>query len=243
MALTRLASKFAPAILALLVAVGCFGKDDDSGGEDQRQPDPRELIQRAGQELDSIQSFHFVFAHEKGASPIVLGLELKRAEGDIVKPDRLKADVEAVATQLGNTNVNVKVVAVGDEAQITNPFNTRQWISLPGTNPLRDTFDPAAGTRAILNSVKNPRIVGEDSIDGKAVWKVEGELDGGDLKGVTAIGEKGYVVKGFAWIGKERALLYRVRLEGPVGPEDRKEIVRTLELSKFDERVTIELPD
>ena len=145
--------------------------------------------------------------------------------------------------QLGNANVNVKVVNVGDQTVITNPFTPSQWLPLPGSNRLSDIFDPGAGTTAALRSVKNPKIAGEETINGVKVWRVEGDVDATALSAVASgIAEPGYTVKGTAWVGQDRPLVHRVRLDGPLGAKDPPNIVRRIDLSKFDEPVTIELP-
>lgn len=243
-------------LLALLIvltvgAVACSDKDkknDKGAGSAQataapRQPDPAVLSRQAADTIEALKSFHFVLEHENGGTPIVLNLSMTRAEGDIVKPDRLRADVEAKATQLGNANVKVKVVNVGDKAVITNPFTPTQWLPLPGENRLADIFDPGAGTTAALRAVKNPKITGEETINGIKVWRVEGDVDAAALTAVAStIAEPGYIVKGTAWVGQDKPLVHRIRLDGPLGSKDAKGIVRKIDLSKFDEPLTIELP-
>ena len=233
------------AMLALATIVCGDDKDSGSAKGDTAppQPDPAVLAQQAADTIEALKSFHFLLEHENGGSPIMLNLSMTRAEGDIVKPDRLRADVDARATQLGNANVKVKVVNVGDQTVITNPFMPSQWLPLPGSNRLSDIFDPGAGTTAALRSVRNPKIAGQETINGVKVWRVEGDVDAAALSAVASgIAEPGYTVKGTAWVGQDRPLVYRVRLDGPLGAKDPPNIVRTIDLSKFDEPVTIELP-
>src|SRR5215211_4344811 len=234
--------------LGVLMAVACGDdkKDEskDAGGAGGgKQPDPATLARQAADQVEALKSFHFLLEHENGGTPIVLNLLMTRAEGDIVKPERLRADVEATATQLGNANVKVKVVNVGDKALISNPFNARQWITLPGENRLADIFDPGAGTTAALRAATNLKLAGEDTIGGVKVWRIEGDVDAQALSAVaTSVAEPGYTVKGTAWVGQDKPLVYRVRLDGPLGSKDPANIVRKIELSKFDENVNIELP-
>lgn len=237
--------------LALLGA-SCKSKKDSSATKEvvpqptaaatPRQPDPNVLAKQAADQVEALKSFHFLLEHENGGSPIVLNLTMNRAEGDIAKPDRLKADINAVASQLGGANVKVKVVNVGDTAQITNPFNPNQWVPLPGTNRLADIFDPAAGTTAALRAVQNPKITGEETINGVKVWKVEGNVAATALSSFATIAEEGYTVKGTAWVGEDKPYVYRIRIDGPLGSKDAKNIVRKVELSNFDQPVEIKLP-
>ena len=231
-------------LCALLAAACNDDKEKKDGGATggARQPDPATLAQQAADGVEALKSFHFLLEHENGGTPIVLNLLMTRAEGDIVKPDRIRADVDATATQLGNANIKAKVFSVGDRGVISNPFNTRQYIPLPENVRLADVVDPGAGAVAAMRSVQNPRITGEETIGGTKVWRLEGEIDAAALTQVAAIAEPGYVVKGIAWIGQNKPLVHRVRLEGPLGSKDPPNIVRKIELSKFDEKVDIELP-
>ena len=231
--------------LAALVALACKDDKKEAAGSatPTPQPDPAVLARQAADQVEALKSFHFLLEHENGGTPIVLNLLMSRAEGDIVKPERLRADVDATATTLGNARVKVQVVNVGDKAVISNPFNPRQWVPLPGQNRLADIFDPGAGTTAALRAATNLRLAGEETIGGTKVWRVEGDVDAGALSAVaSSVAEAGYTVKGIAWVGQEKPLVYRIRLEGPLGPKDPQGIVRKIDLSKFDETVNIELP-
>ena len=44
------------------------------------------------------------------------------------------------------------------------------------------------------------------------------------------------------WIGKDDMLLRRLRLTGPISPDEDAAAVRTVELSEFDEAVQITAP-
>ena len=232
------------ALLALLASACGDDKDKKDGGAATggRQPDPAVLATQAADAVEALKSFHFLLEHENGGSPIVLNLLMTRAEGDISKPDRLRADVEARATQLGNANVKVKVFNVVNQGVISNPFTPQQYLPLPANIRLADIVDPGAGAVAAMRSVKNPRITGEETIGGTKVWRLEGEIDAAALAEVASIAEPGYVVKGITWVGQNKPLVHRVRLEGPLGSKDPPNIVRKIELSKFDENVNIELP-
>jgi hypothetical protein len=233
--------------LVVLMAVACGDdkKDEskDAGGAGGgKQPDPATLARQAADQVEALKSFHFLLEHENGGSPIVLDLSMTRAEGDIVKPDRIKADVEAVATQLGGANVKVKVFNVGDKGVISNPFNPRMYLALPENVQLKDIIDPGAGVTKAMRAAQNPRITGEETVNGVKVWRLEGEIDAAELQDFSNVAEPGYMVKGVALVGQQKPLVHRVRLEGALGPKDPPNIVRKVDLSKFDEKVEIELP-
>lgn len=226
-------------LLTVVLLVSC-GNDKKTGANaTPSQPDPATLLKQAADRMEQIKSFHFVLDHEKGASPIVLNLNMTRAEGDVVRPDRLRADVEATA---GGVTLKLKLVSIGDRARITNPFNPSSWQDLPTGTKLSDVFDPAAGTTSALRNVKDPRITGEETINGVKVWRVEGTVEATALEAIAPIAEPGYTAKGTAWIGQHSPEVYRIRLEGALGPQDTQGVVRRLELSRFDENITIDPP-
>jgi lipoprotein LprG len=226
-------------LLPLLVVIACGDDKDTAKDATPSKPDAATLLKQAADRMEQIKSFHFVLDHEKGATPIVLNLNMSRAEGDVVRPDRLRADVEAAA---GGVTLKLKLVSIGDRARITNPFNPSSWQDLPSGTKLSDIFDPAAGTTSALRNVKDAQITGEETINGVKVWRVEGTVDATALSSIATIAESGYTAKGTAWIGQQTPDVYRVRLEGALGSKDTQGVVRRLELSRHNENITIDPP-
>jgi len=124
---------------------------------------------------------------------------------------------------------------------MTNPFN-RQWQPLPSGNSLKDIFDPTQGIKSVAEALQNPEVTAEEQVGGVATYRVEGTVDSAILEAAAPIAEPGLTVNVKVWIGKDDSLIRRVRLEGPIAPDEPQDIVRTLDVSKFDESVTIEPP-
>jgi hypothetical protein len=234
-------------ILSLLVgAVACGGDDKKDttptagSGSGQAtpppRPDPKTLVNEAADKLEQAKSFHFVLEHEKGSTPIVLMMQMTRAEGDVVRPDRLRADVDA---QFAGQKLKVRLVSIGDSAKITSPLNPNRFQDLPAGTRVSDIFDPAAGGSAALRNAKDPQITGDETLDGKKVWKVQGDVDAGTLTALTALAEPGNIVKGTAWITQDTHEVYRIRLEGPLGAEDTREVIRVLTITRYNENIEI----
>jgi hypothetical protein len=217
------------------VACGCGGKKEDAGGP---LPPAAEVLTKAVERVATMKTFHFRLEHENGASPIPLGLGLSTAEGDVVVPDRLQAKLEAKA---GTQPVRVEVIGIGDQAWITNPFN-RQWQPLPSGTTIKDVFDPTQGISAAVNALENAEVTAEEEVGGVATYRVEGTVDSAILEAAAPIAEPGLTVKVKVWIGKDDSLIRRIRLEGPIAPDEPPNIVRKLDVSKFDEPVSIEPP-
>ena len=227
---------------ALLVALLAGGLSLSCRGGEERPdgplPSPEEAVARLLERANAVRSFHFRLDHEGGLSPIPLNLSLKVAEGDILVPDRLKADIEARA---GTAVVRVQVVGIGERAWITNPFS-RQWQELPSGVTIRNIFDPAAGIRAVAGALQNVSVAPGEAVAGVATYRIEGDVDSGVLEAAAPIAEPGLTVQVVAWVDRRDSTIRRIRLEGPFSPDEPAGIVRILELSRFDEPVDIEPP-
>jgi hypothetical protein len=223
------------AVLALLPAACGGGKKQQPTGT---LPPAADVLAKAVERAAAMKSFHFRLEHENGETPIPLGLGLSTAEGDVIVPDRMEAKVEAKA---GTQPVRVEVIGIGDEAWMTNPFN-RQWQPLPSGNTIRDVFDPAQGIKAVANGLENAEVTAEDQVGGVATYRVEGTVDSAVLEAAAPIAKPGLTVAVKVWIGKDDSLIRRIRLEGPIAPGEPSNIVRKLDISKFDESVSIEPP-
>ena len=220
----------------LVVLTACGGKKETVRATPAPRPDPRILLIEAADRVEQAKSFHFLLEHERGSTPIVLQLQMTRAEGDVVKPDRLRADIDA---QRGGVRLKLKLVSIGAQSKISNPFNPMQYVDLPTGTRLSDVFDPTAGTTAALRGVKDPQITGEETLDGRKVWRVDGTVDAASLAALVTLAESGYTAKGTVWIGQDTKEVYRVRLEGPLGSQDTQDVVRVLTLSRYNEAIDI----
>lgn len=220
---------------ALLVLAACGGSSnasDDGTGEDATA-----LLQSATSAIERAKSFHFELKHENGTTPIILGLNLVSASGDVSIPDRIAADVKA---KTGPVNVSVKVIGISDRTWITNPF-TRDWMLQSGTS-LSDIADPAALVRVLVGQLQDTKVEGTDNVDGVASKRISGTIDSGALKVALPSAEPGNPAKVLIWLGENDSLPRRARIEGPLSDDEEGDIVREVTFSKFDEPVTIQPP-
>jgi LppX/LprAFG-like lipoprotein len=232
-----------------LVALMAFDNDDDSdpdgttgGVASTAGPggglSAQDVLQQSAARSEEVMSFHFILTHENGSTPLPLGLQLETAEGDVGVPDRLAAEVEAEAVGI---NVDVEVIGIEGRTWVTNPF-TRGWQELPDTN-IRDFANPAALVSGLLPSIMNPELSEGGSVDGVDTHQVTGTIDSGALQDALGIAEPGREVEVEAWIGKDDMLPRRVRLIGPLSDAEDADVVRQVELSRFDEPVEIMPPE
>ena len=218
----------------LAVSCGGGGKSTPSG----TVPPASSVLPAAIQAFDAVQTFHFNLTHENGTTPIPNGLQLVSADGDVVTPDRMHANIEAKA---GGQTVRVEVIGVGSEGWMTNPFN-RQWQPLPSGTSIKDIFDPTQGVKAIVGSLQNPTVVGQEKVGGTQTWRIKGTVQSDVLTAAVPVAKPGFTVGIEAWVGIDDSLIRQVYLEGPIMPDEANNIVRKLVLSDFGEQITITPP-
>ena len=230
-----------------LVAFVALGDDDDDSTTGAATPvntgagggsDAEQLLQDASDAAADVTSFHFVLTHENGTTPLPLNLELESAEGDILVPASMQAEVDAEALGI---NVTVDVIGIDDRTWVTNPF-TRNWEELPDTN-IRDFADPGSLVESVLPSIKDAQLSDGQEIDGVDTQLVTGNIDSGALQSSLGIAEPGHTVTVEVWIGMDDDLPRRVRLTGPLSDEESDNVVREVDLSRYNQPVEIMPPE
>jgi hypothetical protein len=197
-----------------------------------------ELLEQSVERFRDVTSFHFVLTHENGSTPLPLNLNLVTAEGDIVVPDRMQANVDAEALGL---NVTVNVIGIEDRTWVTNPF-TRQWQELPNTN-IRDFADPVALVSGLLPAIENPTMSEGGSIGGVDTHRVTGTIQSEALRDALGIAEPGRQVTVQAWIAKDDLLVRQVRLEGALSDAEASNVVRQVVISRYNQSIEIMPPE
>ena len=221
------------AVVAFALFAAC-GDDNDAAAEIEGV-DPAALLREAADRMELAQSLHFLLEHENGATEIVRGLRMQRAEGDIVGSDRLSVEIRAT---VGPLNLKVGIVIIGDEAWITNPITgrwEREQISIEGV------FAPATGVTALMRLAADPRVAGSDTIGGVRTYRVEVTVDSGD---VTMFGQPraGRALRAKVWIGIDDSLVYRIEIVGSVLAGEPDDLMRRVTFSRFDTEIEIAPP-
>lgn len=222
--------------LLALAFVGCGGGSDSK--PPSNAPAAVDLLNKSGAATKAAKSFHFNFTQENGTMPMPLSFRLVSAEGDYAAPDRIKAGVKAKAA---SANVSVDVIGVGERTWITNPF-TRKWQSLPDTT-VSDIADPSAIVGALLNGLKDPKVVGEQDIDGVKTYRVAGTIDSTVLRSAFSTVEAGYTNNVDLWLGATDSLPRRARIAGQLYKDDPSNVSRQVDLTKFGAAVDIKAPE
>ena len=220
-----------PGLLACMLALTACG------GSAATTPDAHTLITQAQVAIQKVTSYHFNLTVD---NPGTAGaLIVKTADGDILVPDKLQANANAL---LFNNVVQVKIIAIGADQYITDPI-TNAWHKTSGLLDPRTLSDSKTGVAAILGNIQNPSTPTTSSVDGVPCWSINGTLDAKYLVAISGGGAPaGSTVKGTTCIGKSDNLPYLIKMSGIAAPSDSTNTVRNFKLSKFGESLTITAP-
>jgi len=217
-------------LLALIFSLAACGGDANT-------PSAQQLLSQAQAAILKVTSYHFnLNADNPGSAGLLV---IKTADGDVLVPDKLKANANALV--IGNT-VQVQIVAIGDKQYVTDPISGK-WTSTTGLLDPRTLSDSQTGVAAILGHIQNPGTPTDSNVDGTSCWSIDGKLDAKYLTAITGGGTPaGTQVNVTTCIGKQDHLPYLIRMSGVTVQGDTDKTVRTFKLSKFGEQLTIVAP-
>jgi lipoprotein LprG len=215
-------------VLALSVA-GC-------GEPEKPNLTPDQVIQKAIPALQSANSFHFNLETSKLDKPQP-GLFVTKADGDVVRPDKLVGDVSAL---VGGLPVQIKVVVDGQNQYMTDPASG-QWTSMSAMLNISEYFNPS-GVADILGGVKDLQADGNETVNGSDAYRLKGSVPAEALKKLSPDVDATGDLKAVIWIGSTDFLLRRVQLTGPFYQGEPETIGRTINMTDYNKQVKVETP-
>ncbi len=223
--------------LALLSACGGGSKPDTSSIT------PQEILDRAGKAMADLKSFHFKMTHEAGGStPLLPGVILEDAEGDVARPGRLKAKLGVKSSGFGGEMfVSIDLITIGDTTWMGGIVPDR-WASQPTAVSPAGFFDPDAGMSAILKSLTLAGRLPDEGMGKAGAFHLRGQVTTEVLEPMVGNPVPRVSVNTEVWIDQASYRVLRLRMQGPLVEGDVEGIARVIELSKFDEPVKIEPP-
>lgn len=230
----------AASILAMavaLVAVACGGPEPT--------PTPSitaEDVRDSGAEaLRNLSTVHFLVTHEEGGTDIGFSSTLTEAEGDGVFPDKAEFVAKATSALFGNAALELDIVQYGETTHLRDRISM-VWQALPA-GTLAINFTNINGSIAdALASLGGLDLADGGSVNGAPVHKLTGTTPSTSMRGLVPGAPEGDTLQMEVWIGRDDYLVRKVRLTGRLVEADTPDVVRVLELSRFDEPVTIEPP-
>jgi hypothetical protein len=221
------------ALLGAIVLAGLFS----SCGGGQQQPSADVIVARTARATQAEKRFHFVF-DEKNGPRSTSGVHLVFADGDMVVPDKLKADVSGT---FQGVPLRSSLVAVNRKYYLSNPF-TGSWSEVSvKTNPVT-FFDPAKGVLAVVRNATHLELAGSERVGGADAYHLEGKTTVGAVTPLLGNPPGTRLVDVELWVDKETGRLVRLRLAGEVEQGDSAATERTIEISRFGVVVPIVPP-
>lgn len=199
---------------------------------------PAQIMQKSSSALGTVTSVHFTLASTNGKMAVGSGLAVQSIEGDVVKPDRLKANATG---SFGSVTVDVGMIQVGTHQYITNPI-TKRWQEVPGAQPAPNLLDPRRGAPAILQQATQLKKLGNETIQGTDCYHLTGKIAAAPIAGLLGTTATTDTLDGDVWIGTKDFLVRQISLTGPITTGEPPKIQRVLSLSRFNEAMTIDAP-
>jgi hypothetical protein len=224
----RLSCSAATLVLVLVVA-GCGGGSGKSADD---------LVSETVAKTGAIKSFHLSI-DTKNVATSGSGLSLTFVDGNVLVPDRLKGKIGGT---FAGIPITTELIVVGDRYYLKSPFgNTWQKIDV-ATLPSA-FFDPEHGILAVIQGASDLKRDGSEDVGGVGCYRVTGKVQADELKTLLSDARGTQELDMELWIGKDDMLVRRLRLTGPISPDEDANAVRTVELSQFDEPVHVSAPE
>jgi hypothetical protein len=215
----------------LAIASGCGGsKADAQTAED--------VLRTSVEQTRAVKSFHFTL-DQQNIPKTTVGLQLTSAEGDAVLPDRARADVTG---NLSGITLATQIVAIGDQVWFKNPLSGA-WDSIDVSTTPEALLDPAGGVLGVMSNVVGPTDEGTENVDGVTLHRISGTVAAADVAPLFAVGASDLEVPVLLWVGEDDHLPRRIEVQGPIADGESDNALRVVEISRFDEPVTIERPE
>lgn len=237
-ALHRGAAAVIIAVAAALPAVSCESEPTPTPTPTLTAEDVRD---GAAEGLRNLSTVHFLVTHENGGTDIGFNSTLTEAEGDGVFPDKAEFLAKATSALFGDATLELDIVQYGETTHLRDRISMA-WQSFPAGTLSIDFTNINGSIADALASLSGLELSDGGSIDGASMHKLTGATDSSSMRGLVPVAPEGETLHMEIWVGRDDYLVRKVRLTGPLVEADPPDIIRVLELSRFDEPVSIEPP-
>jgi LppX/LprAFG-like lipoprotein len=222
-------AKAIAALLAVPLVAGC------GGGKNAPAPPTRVIVARTIRSTAALRSFRFVLKveHARSGAP---GLTLTFAQGELLVPDRLRARINGTFSR---TPIQSEIIIIGNRSFLQDPL-TKRW------RPFAAAPNPGVLIKGVPTVIRRARALkntGSERVGGVDTHRLSGEVPAAVVAPLVGVKANGKLVPFTLWTGKKDFRLRRVRLEAPVGQGEPDDIVRTVDISDFNQKVMIAAPE
>ena len=203
------------------------------------RPTTQQLVTALQTHFRTVKSFHVMMQVQNPGTPPSDQVQIRSADGDVVLPDKVKAQASVV---MSGQAVQVDLISVSNHQYITDPI-TGQWRVINGVLDPRALTDPDTGLISLVSKVQHISQPLSASLNDTLCWYVSGQLD---AKYLAFLGggnvPAGTMLQANACIGQNDDLPYLLTVTGQASTGDTAQTTRRFELSKFNQNVTISAP-
>jgi hypothetical protein len=197
-----------------------------------------QIIGDSSEKMQAVNSFHFALDQTGGGTPIAMGIEMTKADGDVVRPDKLKMTISGTVSGM---SLEVQIVTVGGVIYMTNPL-TGKWEVPPAEFNVLSAFDPNTFIANVMKDIASLTKLNDEESAGVLCYHLSGAISSDDLSAITGSSVKGVPINIEVWIGKDDLLVRNIKVTGKITETEVQGIIRTLNFSNYNEVVSIELP-
>ena len=229
------------AFALLLAGVACAEEQPTATPTPTPEPvDPKKELQRTVDQLLVLQSATFDLEHIVGSSNILPNILMHRAYGKAIVPGKFAVTVESELL-FPRSYLEIGMISVDGRAYMTNVLNAEWGEVTPESLPI-NLADFGATLARIVEKVESPELLDDDRIDGKDVFRINGEVQSEDLAELVPAAGTGLPVALEIWIEQETGVLRQAFITGQVVATDVPETQRLLTIDDVNESLSIEPP-
>lgn len=221
-------------IFALMLA--CLG----AACQQPAQPKPltaEDVLAHATEAARTLDSLHVVLTIQGVAAPIATGLGLTRAEGDLRRP----ADAHLKLTLMfGTSTLESELRAIDGRTFVRNPLGSR-FEELRGAARIA-LLDPEAGLVAVIPRITDAALAAREMDGNVTLHRVDGRIPSEAVSQLIGGSPTGSPVSLQAWVRETDWFPRRLTLSGASLVGDQPEVIRTIEITGWNQPVTIPTP-
>jgi len=225
-------------LICLLLLAGCTAPWQHSSSTGPA-PTAQQILAAVQKNYRSVSSFHLIMKTANLGSSGTSQLLISAANGDVLMPDKIRAQASVL---FSGQAVTVNLISVGAQQYITDPI-TGQWRPVSGIFDPRLLINPDTGIISLAGKLQNVTGPTAETVNGTACWLVKGLLPAKDLAFFTGGGvPAGTMLNTSICAGQSDELPYEVIVTGEAAVGDTAQTTRTFDISKYNESISITAP-
>ncbi len=227
-------------LTCILLISGCsFPWRHHTSAANTPKPTTQQLLANLQKNFRAVSSFHVNLQVQNPGPASSDKVQIRTANGDVLMPDKVKAQASVV---LSGQPVTVNLISVGANQFITDPI-TGQWRVIKGVLDPRTLTNPNTGLVSLISKLQNVSNPVSDVVNQVPCWRVTGQLPAKNLAFFTGGGvPDGTMLQTNACIGKSDSLPYQVIVTGQAAPGDTAQTAYNFALSNYNENISISAP-